>query len=582
MDNVANILNIDTLNLTGVDNYSLIDILKNTPFPTIPNQNDIHEDMFDRFATESSNNFFVDLIEKYPEAFVLSYITGGSAPEIEYEKLTYKLKEAAAEVRLKKDGITTVDTPLNTSGNPTTEYTLSSSQRKNLLSNEKLIQLIQAYLEFQKGVNYPASNEIVVVIYDDVVKFSILSNITNLSSSDSLTTITMIADEDVMNELDTFSEYIDQIIEDLTDDEDDVYCLKKLSRVSDYSIPTMNYKTRGLFSCGEEKLATFYTGSLTDKNKNYYISVYNKTPNSAESYHQFDISFAHISGSGSLYMEDGQNLFPSKTMYRKYLLECFGTNDGKFKFKNNKNGDYFYVIQMDRTLFKDRLDPGNFELCLAPLSSSLNQLYNTGSNFSVNQTSSVLFTLIDESRDTREVVTNREGINDYYYVTSGSLRDGIYGESDDDAWGVVFPKLGLIVLDGVVLDQSCSFNTVTASIDGDNIRKLFVSISGSSTPTLSRTATGSFFARSTEECLVETYFCRAMYNEFNYSNNYTYTTGSKNEVNNLMFRKEPNSFITSIGLYNRNNDLVAVGKLPKPLLKNEGTEYIFQVRVRLN
>lgn len=578
MANDTNILNIGTLDLTNVNNYTLIDIIKNTPFPTIPNQNDIQEDMLERLSMEMVNKFFIDVVEKYPNTFLLSFITDGSTPEIEYERLTYKIKEALSELKLRRSGVSFTGLLVNATGNPTEEYTSTSKYQKNLLSNENLLLLMQSYIEFQKNSNYPSSDEIVITFSDDSVKFSLVSNIIG----ESATTITMTPDEDVMDELDTLSEYIDQIIEDLTDDEDDVYSFKKLSRVSDYSIPTMNYKTRGLFKCDDEKLSTFHTGSLTDKNKKYYIPVYNNPQNSADSYHQFDISFAHISGSGSKHIENEEDLLPSKTMYRKYLVECFGTNKGKFKFKNGKNGDYFYAIQIDRSLFKDRLDPGNFELCLAPLSSSANQLYNTGSNFSLSQTSNTFFTLIDESKDTREVITNKEGIYDYYYVTSGSLREGIYGEPEDDAWGIVFPKMGLIILDGVVLDQSCSFNTVTASLDGDNIRKLFISISGSATTTLSRTDTGSFFARSTEESLVETYFCRANYYEFNYSNNYTYVTGNKGEVNNLMFRREPNSYITSIGLYNKNNDLVAIGKLPKPLLKNEGTEYIFQVRVRVN
>jgi|688.fasta_scaffold00957_51 hypothetical protein len=577
MDNARNILNIDTLDLTNVDNYTLIDTLKNTPFPSILNQNDIHEDMLDRFCEEVSIKFFIDLVEKYPETFVLSNITGGSTPEIEYEKLSYKIKESISELKLRKSGLSLTGISLNATGNPTEDYTINS-KKINFISNEKLLFLIQSYIEFQKNNNFPSSTEIVITNSDDMITFSLTSNIIG----DSKTAIIMTPDKDVMDELDTFSEFIDQIIEDLTEDEDDVYCFKKLSRVSDYAVPTMNYKTRGLFKCMDEKLSTFYTGSLTDKNKKYYIPIYNNPQNSEDSYHQFDISFAHISGSGSKYIENGEDLLPSKTMYRKYLLECFGTNKGKFKFKNGKNGDYFYAIQIDRDLFKDRLDPGNFQLYLSPLSSSANQLYNTGSNFSLNQTSDVIYTLIDESKDTAEVITDSEGIYDYYYVTSGSLQEGVYGDTDDDAWGIVFPKMGLIILDGVVLDQSCSFNTVTASIDGDNIRKLFISISGSSVQTLSRTQTGSFFARSTEESLVETYFCRANYYEFNYSNNYTYITGSKGEVNNLMFRREPNSYITSIGLYNRNNELVAVGKLPQPLLKNAGTEYIFQVRLRLN
>jgi hypothetical protein len=449
------------------------------------------------------------------------------------------------------------------------------------LSNIKLLELLQRYLDFQKSNGYPPSDAIIITNNNGIIEFSI--DETKLPPTPVVTTpIDDTFEAEIQEELDTFDEFIEQIIDDLTEDQDDIYTLKKLSRVSDYSVPILDYKTEGLFNCGDEKLTSFFTGSLTEKNSKYYLSVYNKKFNTPESYHQFDVSYCHISGSGSRYIENEQDLSPAKTMFRKYLVECFGRNTGKFTFKNNKNGDYFYVIQIDKDLFKDRLDPGNFELCVSPLSSSANQLYNTGSGFTSNQSSSIFYTLIDDSSDTSEAVTNTEGIQDYYYVTSGSLRNGVYTNLEDDAWGVVFPKMGLIILDGVVLDQSCSFNTVTASIDGDNIRKLFVSISGSSSPNSARTQSGSFFARSTEEHLSETYFCRANYYEFNFSNNTTYTTGTFGEIKNLMFKREPNTYITSIGLYNKKKELVAIGKLPKPVLKNEGTEYIFQVRLRLN
>jgi len=450
----------------------------------------------------------------------------------------------------------------------------------NILSNIKLLQLIQRYLDFQKENGYPLSENIIIENLGGVIEFSLLPTV----SVDPSTPITDQFQADLDGELDTFDEFIDQIIDDLTDDEDGIYVNKKLSRVSDYAVPILDHHTRGLFKCEHysERLNTFHTGSLTEKNSKYYLSVYNNAIGTANSYHQFDITYGHISGSGSSYVQTQQDLYPSKTMYRKYLVDCFGTNSGKIPFKNGKNGDYFYAIQIDRELFNDRLDAGNFELSLSPLSSSSDQLVNTGSNFYSNPSSSTIFTLIDESGDTKEYVTEREGISEYYYITSGSFRDGVYGEPEDDAWGIVFPKKGLIILDGVVMDHSCSFNTVTASIDGDNIRKLFVSISGSSSPNAVRTTTGSFFARSVDDRYYETYFCRSNYYEFNYSNNPTYVTGSNGEIKNLGFRREPNTYITTIGLYNRRGDLLAIGKLRNPVLKNEGSEYIFQVRVRLN
>lgn len=379
-----------------------------------------------------------------------------------------------------------------------------------------------------------------------------------------------------------FDDLIDEIIEDLEVDDNNTYVFKKLSKVSDYDLPIRRYKTNGLFKCTGEKLSTFHTGSnLTNKQKLYYLSVFNEPYGSQDGYHQFDISYCHIGGSGSILMEDEIDLSPAKTMYRKYMMECWGTTEGKFRFKNNKNGDYFYVIQLDRDVYKEKLDAGNFELALCELSSSTNQLVNTGSNFRASQTSTKLYTLIDESSDSKQEVVTNEGIQEYYYITSGSLRDGVYNEPQDDAWGVVFPKMGLIVLDGVVLDQSCSFNTVTASINGDNIRKLFVAISGAAVPTNFRPSS-SFFARSFETFLTETYFCRADFNEFNNSTNYTYVTGSDGNIKYDYFKKEPHAYITTIGLYNKQKELLAVGKLHRPMLKNDGKVCIFEVRVRVN
>jgi len=375
----------------------------------------------------------------------------------------------------------------------------------------------------------------------------------------------------------------------LTDDDNGTYVIKTISRIVDKSAPIQKWETRGLWECAGEKLNSFFTSSNGTINDAHYISVRNKQPNTKNSFHQFDISFGHRNGLGSRLNVDGAITKPSAVMYKKYLQQCYepqpnlhNARPTKFEFKNKINGDYAYFIQLNRDDFKDMLDPGNFELCLSPLSGSSNQLFNTGSNVGVNQTVPNFYTLVDESLDTKQKQSDERNLKDWYYVTSGSLRDGVYTEENDNAWGVVFPKIGLIVLDGVVLDQSCSFNTVTASIDGQNAHKLFLSISGSSSTTTGRTHTGSFFARSAEKKVVETYFCRVNQNEFNYSTNPTYTTGSFNDMKYTYFKDNPHSYITSIGLYNKKGILLAVGKLKRPVLKNTNKSYVFQVRVRMN
>jgi len=370
------------------------------------------------------------------------------------------------------------------------------------------------------------------------------------------------------------------------DKPDSSLVFKQIDTNEDISPKLVEWKTKGLFNCNStEKLQTIYTGSVTANHQKYFMSIYNKPITDANSYHEFDISYAHISGSGSSYTVNNQGItsqfLPAKSIYRKYMLECFDTTHGKMKFKNNKNGDYFYVINFNRESIKDRLDPGNFQITLSPISSSTNQLINTGSNTYVHPSSSVIYTLIDDSNDGKEHITYTEEISDYYYLVSGSLNQGIHGDTEDDAWGMVFPKLGLVILDGVVLDQSCSYNTVTASIDGDNTNKLFYSIKGSMTANAVRTETGSWWGRSSEEYMIETYFCRVYTNQMNYSSNPTYISGSNKELKYLTMKNEPQSYVSTIGLYNKKKELLAVGKLRTPINKKHNTECIFQGRVRL-
>lgn len=358
------------------------------------------------------------------------------------------------------------------------------------------------------------------------------------------------------------------------------------------SIPITTHHTLGLFSCNkDERLYHIYSGSTTSNHSNYYMPVYNKIPNSVDSYYEFDISYAHISGSGSSYIEiDGDyetEYLPSKTMYRKYMLECFEKTDGKFEFKNNKNGNHFYILQFGRNSFKDRLDPGNFQISLAAYPPFL-----SGSGLSLTSeqvaTSSKIFTLIDNSRDGNEYVSETEEVKDYYYLVSGSLQDGIHDESDADGWGVIFPNKGIVILDATVLDNSCSLDTITTSINGNNPNKLFLSISSSLTPLyytpygIIRQNTGSFFARSMEKKIVETYFCRVMPGEMMYSNNPTYLSNSSDNVKYRQFQRQGGAYITTIGLFNKNKELIAVGKLKKPLFRKNNVETIFQVRLRLN
>ena len=74
------------------------------------------------------------------------------------------------------------------------------------------------------------------------------------------------------------------------------------------------------------------------------------------------------------------------------------------------------------------------------------------------------------------------------------------------------------------------------------------------------------------------YFCRANHNEFNYSANPTYLSGSKIRVKNSTI-DNPVTYVTSIGLYSADNELLAVAKLSEPLKKDPTNELILRIRL---
>ena len=91
---------------------------------------------------------------------------------------------------------------------------------------------------------------------------------------------------------------------------------------------------------------------------------------------------------------------------------------------------------------------------------------------------------------------------------------------------------------------------------------------------------GAFFrARSEEDVSSNHYFCRVQNRDYNFSNNPTFFTASDGSFTNADFYKDPKSYITTVGLYNENNELLAVAKLSKPLLKSFSKEAVIKVKL---
>ena len=84
---------------------------------------------------------------------------------------------------------------------------------------------------------------------------------------------------------------------------------------------------------------------------------------------------------------------------------------------------------------------------------------------------------------------------------------------------------------------------------------------------------------NTTELNSSIYFCRANHNEFNYSSNPTYLNGSKIQVKGNDVTAPPKSYVTTVGLYSADNELLAVAKLSEPLRKDPTNELTLRVRL---
>ena len=330
--------------------------------------------------------------------------------------------------------------------------------------------------------------------------------------------------------------------------------------------------TAGLWSDNLASLTTYFTASnLTTSQRRYYIDVYQSNPAADGAAIQYSLAYGHALGSGS--DSQGQlNDSPSKAIYSQYRQLLLAPTDTRFTTAGSGSTDSIYIVNFKRNRLKERLDAGNFEIPLIGITSRATNA--TGSVV----TGSGIITLIDDSSISNATIGDSGKI---YNIVSGSINNGVYTPATPVYYGLAYPTYGTLILDGKMLDQKLGFATVTgSSVEGNNHFVLHHSISGSSFFT--NPITGDpygFVARNSEKITSTHYFVRIKNAEYNFSNNPSYTTGSVGQLAQSTFIGDPKTYITTVGMYNSNQQLLAVAKLSKPLLKSFQREALIRVKL---
>lgn len=177
-----------------------------------------------------------------------------------------------------------------------------------------------------------------------------------------------------------------------------------------------------------------------------------------------------------------------------------------------------------------------------------------------------------------------------YQIVSGSNGNAITlansapgataaGMTIQGSYGLFFPDISTIILNGEALDLTfadggINLGTVrTANTDANNNSRFFGRITSGSTNA------SSFGLNSQETITSDFVFCRARNAEFNYSENPSFISGSTGTILYDVFINNPQTYVTTIGLYNDTNELLAVAKLSRPLKKDFTKETLVRVKL---
>ena len=304
---------------------------------------------------------------------------------------------------------------------------------------------------------------------------------------------------------------------------------------------------------------TIVSGTYADNNiKNYshgmFQSVYDYPYLSSSANHVLDITCGYSPLSPLSASTNSQN-DKKIAIYNQMAQVLVGHSTSGSILQFDQDGDLtsgpklqeVFFLNFSRLLTKDEIKKGTFSMTLS-----------TGSAY--HPLAAGLTTISDRDGATK------------YKTNSPAGEYGLLYQHGEKV-GLVYYQAGVAVVTG-----SAFGTALMKSVGQDDAEALMTgsTIQNCANGMRHRISTVSF--NNTTELNSSIYFCRVNHNEYNYSANPTYTSGSKIRVKNNTL-DNPTSYITTVGLYSADNELLAVAKLSEPLKKDPTNEMILRVRL---
>ncbi len=336
--------------------------------------------------------------------------------------------------------------------------------------------------------------------------------------------------------------------------------------------------TSTVWSNNSPSLNTFFTSSTQTEGSSgpYYLSVYQTESALDTAAVQFQIAYANRNGGGGVNFDASVPFVsPTTTIYGQYRTLILEDENSNFVWGESSTGSAdngFYVISVERARYKQSLLPGTLNLTL---SSSNASAIATQIQLTDNSGMVTLPTYYGTQR-IYQLISGSNGVA--YDAATG----GTGFTANNGSYGWFCPDISTILLNEAALDDNTALGgginlatNTTANSFGNNPAKLYDVISGSVGD-----AEGDIFQLNSQETITSDYvFVRARNSEFNYTENPSFISGSTGEVIYPYFINNPQTFPTTVGMYNDANDLIAVAKLSKPIQKDFTKEALVRVKL---
>jgi hypothetical protein len=321
------------------------------------------------------------------------------------------------------------------------------------------------------------------------------------------------------------------------------------------------------WTTGAPTLTQFFTSSTQANGSSgfYYLNVYQTSSLLSGSAVQFAIAYGNAAGSGSANYDNAVNgKSPTGTIFGQWQDLVIGDENTNFAFGPITSSEFF-ALPIERACYKEALFLGSLTLKLSGSEGVISLTDNSNYVTTVEYCAAGrVFQLISGSSGTKYTGLNANG----YSTTSGS-----YGWLLPDIGSIILNPLALAqpaVSGGIAFQYSGSATASAAPNTSPNIALLGA---------LSAPSASSFTLNSQETITSDFVFVRPRSSQFNYSENPSFISGSTGEVLYPQFINNPQTYITTIGLYNDTNELLAVAKLSRPLPKDFTKEALVRVKL---